>query len=246
MKNFDRAKFRTNIQNHPKYIELLYDRDTDSIADGITTMIQESIEEMSPVIRIQLSEKNTNPLSATAKDLLEQRDKAQQIAKANPTIENLREYRHLRNQTNRIISKERYENRKQRFQQDGVSQNKKWKLIKEDTGQTQFKTPELIKEDMKVYTKPVEIAKAMNRLYISKVRDTISRIPPTNIDPLSHYKTALGPVETKLNLEQISMHQFLTTFNTMKSTSSSAADLISIRILKEAGPTLHPHLNHLV
>ena len=224
----------------------MYDKDTDNITKDITQMIHDSIDEMAPIIKIQITDKNKNPISQEAKKSIENRDKAHKIAKEDPTIENLRNFRNLRNLSNRLISKERYSKRKERFQKDGVTNNKKWKLIKEDTGQNQFKTPEVIKEGSKIHTKPREIAQAMNRLYISSVRETINKIPRSNTDPLIHYKEALGPVDTHLNLEQISMAQFLKTYNTMTSTSSSASDFISMRILKEAGTTIHPHLHHLV
>ena len=61
MKNYDRIQFKENIQNHPLYISTLYEGSTQIIAQNITTILQQSLETMAPVVRVQLSEK-TNKL----------------------------------------------------------------------------------------------------------------------------------------------------------------------------------------
>ena len=70
------------------------------------------------------------------------------------SMDNVRKYKHLRNTTNRVIAKECYERRKMSFHAVGITDNMKWKLIKLDTGQQNFKTPEIIKEGNIVHTKP--------------------------------------------------------------------------------------------
>ena len=85
----------------------------------------------------------------------------------------------------------------------------KWKLIKSHTGQQNIKTPEIIKEGNTIHTKPRDIANALNQLYISNVRTTISKIPSTTTNPMDHNVAALGPVSSKFNLSQINMSKIL-------------------------------------
>ena len=246
MKNFDRTQYKENLKEHPLFIETLYTKDPDTIAQNITQMIQESLAEMSPVIRIQMSSKNQNPISQTARDAITERDNAHKTAKLTPTIENQRQYRHLRNTANRIIAKERFDRRKAKFQMDGVSDRDKWNLVKSDTGQKLITSPDIIIEGDRYHTKPQEIANSLNRMYISSVRSTINNIPETEINPLKHYKEYLGPVDSKLNLQTVSMSQLRTIIKSMKSTSSTTSDYVSMRVIKEAGTVLQPHLLNLV
>ena len=51
MKNFDKQKYCENLQNHPDYIEILHERDTDVIVEKLTRMIQDSLRQIAPVIQ---------------------------------------------------------------------------------------------------------------------------------------------------------------------------------------------------
>ena len=70
LKNFSPATYVENIHNHDKYMETMYEIDTDIIAKNITQILQESANPITPVIRVQLSSKNINPLSMEARQAL--------------------------------------------------------------------------------------------------------------------------------------------------------------------------------
>ena len=127
-----------------------------------------------------------------------------------------------------------------------MTSKEKWRLIKDETGQNIRKSPTIIKEGQKYFTKPREIAAALNRQYILSIRDTISKIPRTNTNPLNHYKKAIGPVDSKLEIQEINMAKFKQILMKMKSTTSTTCDFISIRIIKEAGDTILPQLLHMI
>ena len=96
------------------------------------------------------------------------------------------------------------------------------KKARVETGQTKQSSPTMLLDGDKIITKPRQIATALNRQYIATIRDTIANIPETDQDPLILYKKYIGPVESKLNLEQFSMNQMVNTIRTMSSTTSSA------------------------
>ena len=127
-----------------------------------------------------------------------------------------------------------------------MSDKSKWRILKDETEQNTHNSPTVIKEGAKYYTKPREMASSLNRQYINIIRETISKIPPTDTNPLHHYARALGPVDSKLEIQQISMSQFKEIFKKMKATTSATKDFISVRILKEAGETILPHLLHMI
>ena len=92
--------------------------------------------------------------------------------KTAPTVENIRNHRHLRNTANKIITKERFVRKNKLFEEE-LSDKQKWKKAKMETGQTKHMSPSSLREGQKVITKPREIAATLNRLYISTIRDTI-------------------------------------------------------------------------
>ena len=76
-----------------------------------------------------------------------------------------------------------------------------WKTVKDQTGQNNHKVPQIIREGKFFFTKPKDKANSLNRQYIQVIRETIKNIPPSNTNPLIHYKKHLGPVDSKLDLQ---------------------------------------------
>ena len=170
---------------------------------------------------------------------------AQIQAKENPNIENIRQYKILRNTANNIIAKERYSRKKKDFE-DQKMNKQKWKKAKDETGQTKLSCPTTILDGQKIITKPREIATVLNRQFLTTIRETIKKIPKTELDPIKMFSHYIGRVDSKLNLQEISMHQMTNIIKSMHSTTSSAADFVSVRILKQAGEVINPLLLHLV
>ena len=75
-KNFNRQQYKENILNHPNYIEVLYDGDSDSITQKIQKIVNDSLQDMAPIQTIQISNKNQVRLSEEVRDKMVQRDLA--------------------------------------------------------------------------------------------------------------------------------------------------------------------------
>ena len=118
MKNFNPQEFKQNILDHYKVIETIYEEHTDTIAANITLILQESAQNSAPVTRIQISPKNSQTLSAKARQALSDRDLAQIEAKQDPSIENTRIFKNLRNLANIIITSERKERKRKMFEEE--------------------------------------------------------------------------------------------------------------------------------
>ena len=184
-------------------------------------------------------------MSPEARQSLVERDLAHQSAIQDPTPENYRAYKNLRNLTNRIITKDRYTRKKEKFQTENSSKQK-WNLAKQETGQQNFTFPEQIREGNKIYTKPREMAASMNRQYLSSIREAINKIPRTTTNPLKLYQDSLGPIDSKLNFHQLTMNDLKKVLSTLSATTSTAKDFISMKLLKDAGESINTHLLFLV
>ena len=138
------------------------------IAENISEILQHSADVTAPVKQIQLTSKNTVKLSIEAKQALVDRDLAHTEAKHNPTPENIREHKNLRNKANTLISKERYLRKRMNYEET-LTMKQKWKLAKIETGQSIQTSPTQIIDGQKTYLKPREIAGVLNRQYLTKI-----------------------------------------------------------------------------
>ena len=245
MKNYNKQTFNENISNHGLYIETMYENQSDKIAENIIQILKESVNPVAPIIRIQMTSRNTEAIGMDAQKALVERDIAQREAKENPTLENKRNHRHLRNRANNLINKERYLRKKEMYEKE-TSTRQKWKKAKQETGQESHENPSVIKDGNKNFTKPKDIAMCLNRQYITNIRNIIKNIPQTQTNPLKLYKDAVGQIEHKLNIEQINMSQLIKTISNMAATTSATKDYLSMRLLKDAGQTIYPLILHLV
>ena len=104
-KNFSKEKFSQDIINHNLYINNLYERDPAIISSNLQTMIQESLDIQAPVKVIQFSKRSSLKLSTEAREKLAARDTAHDQYKKSGHLEDLRHFKHLRNEANRMITK---------------------------------------------------------------------------------------------------------------------------------------------
>ena len=91
------------------------------------------------------------------------------------------------------------------------------------------------------------MAQALNKQYVQTVRKIRESMPPPQIDPLISYNKYLEPYNNlSFTFECISMSQLRTVISSMKTTSTTADDKISIWMIKQARSQLEPLLLHLV
>ena len=131
-KNY-KMTYQNNILNHSEYIQTFHEKDPNRIAEGIKKIIQESLDPLAPIRRIQLSKKNTNRISDEARELLSLRDATYKQYKEMKNQDKYREYKNLKNFTNKKIYRERFENKRNQFHKEGTTSKDKWNMIKRET-----------------------------------------------------------------------------------------------------------------
>ena len=244
-KNFNKTQFQENIINHPDYIINMHERDPDTISEGIQKIIRESLDPLAPIRRIQITNKNSNKLSEEARELLALRDNAHDQFKMTKEQEDLRQYRHYKTAANNLIGRERFQDKRDKFHKEDTKPKDKWNMIKEETGQKEHTTPKLIVEGEAHHTSPQQIANAMNRQYIQKIRKVKSDMDPPRTNPMENYYKYLGQSELSFTFRPIAMSELRKSLSDMKSTGSSAGDFISVRAIKNARKQLEPLLLNL-
>ena len=129
-KNFNMQQYKINIKNHHKYIETMYEIESEVITKNIQEIVNDSLQEMSPVKTIQTANKSRTQLSEKVRYMMLGRDQAHKKYMETRDPEDHREFKNLRAAINKEISREKFERMTEKFQRDGSSQNEKWKMIK--------------------------------------------------------------------------------------------------------------------
>ena len=133
------------------------------------------------------------------------------------------------------------------FKNEELNVNDRWKLIKNETGQSTHTSPQVIVEGGKFFTNHLEIANSLNRQYVRKINNLIEKMETSDVDPLINYKQSIGPKGDQLSFTftTITMAQLRKTISKMKATGSTGEDDISVRMIKQAQNELEPILLHL-
>ena len=82
-KNFNLQQYKINIVNHQSYIDAMYEKDSNTITKKIQEIIQDSLQEMSPVVTIQTAERKRTKLSERVRHMMVDRDMAYENYKKN-------------------------------------------------------------------------------------------------------------------------------------------------------------------
>ena len=127
-----------------------------------------------------------------------------------------------------------------------TSDRAKWSLVKDKMkGKCDGPPKKLISKNQLV-TGPKDTAQTLNRYYIQSIRETRKQIPDEPDNPIDHYLKCFPPISQKMNFEQISHGQMKNVLIQMKSSNSTAKDMISTKTLKAASKSLIPLLQKLV
>ena len=113
-----------------------------------------------------------------------------------------------------------------KFNDEDSSTKEKWRKMKEETGQNQFTSPAIIVEGKNHNVSPRDIAKSLNRQYISKIRKVIQKIPETETNPLTLYDKVAGRPNGSFTFTQISMDQLRKEISMMRPTTATGQDEI--------------------
>ena len=244
--NFNIQEFKTNILEHHLYIPSNYEPDPETIATNLQKILQDSIDPLAPIKILQVKPKNNKNLSTKAKEALADRDIAYDEYKRSKTQENLRFYRNLKNNANKIISKEKFNRKVKKFQNESESINKKWKTLKNETGKGKVTTPQILKENNNFHTKSENIANSLNRQYVRKTASLIENMEPATQDPLTKYKNSIKQPKTTFTFKKINVSDLRKTMNNMKGTGSMGYDDLSLKTIKQVQKEVEPILLHLI
>ena len=119
--------------------------DSDEVSEIIIERINKHLEDQQPIRKIQITDKPRNFISDDTKSLLKRKDDALARAKTTNDEDDFREYRHLRNQSHREITKDKNEAQKKAFKKAETDPKQQWGEAKESLGWNKSESPQVLK-----------------------------------------------------------------------------------------------------
>ena len=166
--------------------------------------------------------------------------------KTTSNVEDIREYKNLRNRVNTMIAKEKFKRKQSNYQGEGIKSTDKWKFLKTQTGQNKFQAPKTIIEGKNHIIGHKQMASSLNRQYLQNIRKLIQEMESSQVDPLENFRKLVKSEISTFMFQTINMTQFRQIFQRMKATNLCCEDDISMCILKNAKSQLEMILLHLV
>ena len=105
-KNFDAVRFKNEIHSL-KWLDIYLSTNVDTAVQKLTDRITTVLDKYAPVKTVQIRSKYAPWLSNATKQVMQQRNRAQQALLRSPDQDKSREYKNLRNRTTNLIRKDK-------------------------------------------------------------------------------------------------------------------------------------------
>ena len=244
----DWDEMNAEIKNDPEYFNALISQDSNTVAQLIIELINGKLETTAPLKKTQYKTKLPSFTTQDTKTQILSRDSALQKARDTGHPDDIRNYKHLRNLSHKLITKDKNQHIKDKLSeaQDNNDDKKLWSRTKDVLGWNKNKAPNILVHQGKTITNSKEIANTLNREQIIRNIRLRRNVPYTPTNPMNNYDKITIPIKQKLKIKEINMYNLRHTLDNIKSTGSSGFDTISTRTIKNLRKSLEPLLLNLV
>ena len=244
-KNFDEEQFKDRIKECG--LEDIYScTNVDLAAELLTNKITDILNEMAPIKRFQTRTKYAPWLSNESKNLIAEREAAQQKASLSDNPEDWRSFRSLRNL---VTSRSRDDKRKWEKMKLDPSENNCtdiWSTVRGWLGWGNTGTPSQIFWEGKLVSSPRGLSTTMNDFFLEKIKRLRNSIPEPTADPLLRMRQAMTGRQCRFELNPVNESQVLKLMRGMKNSSATGIDYIDTRTVKLVADHLAPVLTHII
>ena len=223
--------------------------DVDEAVDLFTKKLTNILDKMAPVKQFQVKTKYAAWLSDGTKDMIKQRNLAQQVAAASGQASDWGNYKQLRNEVKKLVKKEKNTWQKNKLDQceKDSDTSKLWKNILGWLNWSSTSSPTKLASNGGIETSPSRMAEIQNRYYINKVSEIRRNLSGDQRDPLSTLRHLMhGRMTSTFNLNPITPDQVDKIIISHKNSKSSGIDNIDTYILKLAHSQIVPAVCHIL
>ena len=201
---------------------------------------------MAPVRKIQVRTRFAPWLSAETKRLMRARDYAQQRASDSKKMEDMKEFKSLRNCVTNRLRNEKKNWKQSKLQESGEDAGKIWKNILGWLNWKSSGAPTQIFYKGVLENKPSSIAECMNEYFISKVKNIVDNIPVSDSDPLKSLLVKEFNVEEPFSLKPVHPDTIKNIIKGLKNSKTAGVDYIDTAAIKIISEHAIPAITHIV
>ena len=240
-KNFDPCKFLEAVRNI-SWWEIYSCEDLDTAVQLFTNKLNNILNVMAPVKKIQVRTKYAPLISDNTKLKIKNRKQAHKIASETGRTEDWNHYKSLRNSVTNTLKKEKEIWQKEKMDEYANDSSSTWRNI----GWTSGEQPSKLSVNGIVYQKPADLARIMNEFFINKVRNLRSNLPVNPESPLKKVEQLMAGQTCSFKLRCAHPDEVLKQINNLKLTKSCGTDNIDSYVIKLAKHELVPVITHLI
>ena len=244
-KNFKPENFIHELEN-TMWWDVYSCSDVNEAVGLLTSKLTKILDRMAPMRVIQVRQKYCPWLSQKTKDLIKERNKAQEKASESQKQEDWKKFRDLRNTINNRLKHEKLKNQREKINECKNNSKDIWKNIKQFLQWSSGGPPTQLFHNGNLSTKPSDISKIMNEFFINKVNTLRSNLPANQGDPLQGVRKMMQNASCSFKLKCLHPDEVLKIINNVKSSKSSGMDEIDSTVLKLGKAQLLPAITHIV
>ena len=255
-RHFDPTEFLKDIQTHVasgSFVKVLNSSNINEASSIFSGLFGSIINKHAPLKVFQVRNNYVPWISQETKQMIKYRDQLFMESRSEHCIEKFEAYKRLRNRINARLQLDELNYYKTKFYNEDSSTSAHWRLVNDylNTPNSSFKnTPTTIKHQGRTFTRPKDIANALNTSFLDKVARIKSSLNnAVEIDPVERLKKYIGDKlnnSEKFQLVKIDMRGLREILKKRKGNRSCGIDNIDGYSIKLAAPLIEDVLLHLV
>ena len=244
-KNFDTAGFQAEVAAI-RWFDVYSSGDVNVAVSLLTTKLSSALDKYAPIKTIQVRSRYAPWLSERTKEIMVERDLAQQAAKTLNDADLWRNYRNLRNTAVRCMRGDRNQWEKSQLDNFANSPTDLWRNVKGWMGWKNTGPPSQLFYRGSMISSPQGLADSMNSFFIDKVQGLRANLPPATKDPLETLRVIMSTRTCQFHLKTVHPDEVLKMVKDLKNSKSTGLDDIDTWTLKLVIQDILPALTHVL
>ena len=255
-KNFNAAEFLKDVNRHVldgSFNNVIFNQNINEASAIFSGLFGSILNRHAPLKVFQVRNNYIPWLSDETKCMINARDELHDEAINENCTEKFEAYKRLRNRINSRLEQDETNHFKSKFYQEDPSISTQWRNVNDylnTSNKSYSNSPNIITYNGNTYTKPRDIANAINDTFLNKVSDLRSQVSGApDIDPKDRLKNFLDKRNEDIPIFEIKKISKLTLRKILKKRKgnrSSGIDYIDGYSIKLAAPIIEDILIHLV
>ena len=244
-KEFNNEDFQVAVKNI-SWWELYSCQDPEVAAAMLTEKLSAILDTMAPLKTIQVRSKYAPWLSQDTKNLMKERNAAQDTATKTRDLDDWRLYKSLRNMTTMRMRQERKDWERRKLDSTRHSPTSLWKNVKSWLSWNNSGPPSQLFHQGRLINSPAGLAGAMNSFFIDKVKNLRKGIPTSDNDPLQVLRETLKNRQCSFKFRAVTPNEVLKIVKGLKNSKSTGIDDIDTAVIKLVAEDILAPLTHII